>query len=94
MEKFKETFLCAVPAKVVADKWEIFHIIDRNTCEKIKRALPSDECAILFKHIRDHGSLETIKEMCEQMIGTGQDGYPQLRRLGEDMKREFENLNT
>jgi ankyrin repeat protein len=94
MEKFKEKFLFAVPAKVVADKWEIFHIIDPNTCEKIKRALPSDESAILFKHIRDHGSMETVKEMCEQMIVTGEDGYPQLRRLGEDMKRDFENLNT
>ena len=94
MEKYKDRFMKYVPAKAISSVWEVNHIIDRDTCEKIRRALPSGETALLYQHIRDNSSLTSIKKMCDLLIKTGDKGYPHVKKLGEDMKEELEQLLT
>ena len=89
MEEYKDRFLKYVPAKGVAVDWAVRNIINENTCAEIKRALPSEQCGILFLYIRTHGSLTTIRKMCDLMIETGKGGYPNMKALGEDMKEDL-----
>ena len=78
-----------VPAKDVAVAWAVRNIINENTCAKVERALPSEQSGILFKYIRTHGSLATIRIMCDLMIETGKGGYPNMKALGEEMKEDL-----
>ena len=82
MEKYKDRFLEYVPAKDVAVDWAVRNIINENTHAEIKRALPGEQCGILFKYIRTHGSLATVRKMCDLMIETGKGGYPHMKALG------------
>ena len=90
MEKYRDGFMKYVPAKDVVVKWATYNIINQNTCVEIKRALPDDQCGILFEYIRTHGSLATIRKMCDFMIETGKGGYPNMKALGEEMKEDLE----
>ena len=94
MEKYKDRFMEYVPAKAVSSVWEVHNIIDRDTCEEIRRALPSGQTALLYRHIRDNSSLTSIRKMCDLLIETGKGGYPHVKKLGEDMKEELEQLHT
>ena len=94
MEKYMDRFIKCVPAKDVVVKWEVHDIINENTCEEVKTAPPSERNEILFKYIKKHGSLATIKKMCDLMIETGKDGYPNMRALGEEMKKHLEQYYT
>ena len=89
MEKYMDRFMKYVPAETVALKWELYNIINENTRAEIKGALPGEQCGILFKYIRTHGSLATIKKMCDFMIETGKGGYPHMKALGEEMKKDL-----
>ena len=89
MEKYKEKFMKCVPAEIVALDWELYNIINENTRAEIKRALPSEQCGILFKYIRTHGSLATIRKMCDFMIETGKSGLENMKVLGEEMKEDL-----
>ena len=90
MEKYKDRFMKYVPAKDVVVKWQVHNIINENTCAEIKRALPGDQCGILFEYIRKHGSLATIRKMCDFMIEMGKGGFPHMKALGEEMKEDLE----
>ena len=89
MEKYMDRFMKYIPAETVALKWELYNIINENTRAEIKRALPGEQCGILFKYIRTHGSLATIRKMCDFMIETGKGGYPHMKALGEEMKQDL-----
>ena len=93
MEKYKDRFTEYVPAKAVSPVWEVHNIIDRDTGEEIRRALPSGQTA-LCHHSQDNSSLTSIRKMCDLLIKTGEDGYPHVKTLGEDMKEELEQLLT
>jgi hypothetical protein len=86
MAKYKDRFLRTVSAAKIADELEDLHVIDPDTCEEIKRALPSQRNVLLYKHMRDHSSLETVWKMCDVLINTGRHGFPLVEKLGEDMK--------
>ena len=42
---------------------------------------------MLFLHMRDHGSLETVRRLCDVMIE--KEGYPKMNSLGRDMKEDL-----
>ena len=90
MGKYKDRFIKCVPAKDVVVKWEVHDIISENACEEVKTAPPGERSEILFKYIKKHGSLATIKKMCDFMIETGKGGYPNMKTLGEEMKKDLE----
>ena len=90
MANYKDRFLSTASAEKVADELEDLHVIDPDTCEEIKRALPSKRNFLLYKHMRDHSSLETVWKMCDVLINTGRHGFPQVEKLGEDMKNHLQ----
>ena len=86
MEMYKDRFVHTVTADKVVDVLEALHVIGPDTCEAIKRALPREQNFLLYKHMRDHSSLETVWKMCDVLINTGRHGFPEVEKLGEDMK--------
>ena len=40
--------------------------------------------------MRDHSSLETVWKMCDVLIHTGRHGFPQVEKLGVDMKNHLQ----
>ena len=86
MDKYRDRFMEYVPAEDVVSKWEVYHIIDENTLDKVEKAPPSSKRAILFRYIRKNGSLQTIRKMSDLLIETGKHGYPHVKLIGEDMR--------
>ena len=82
-----------VPAEDVVSKWEVYNVIDENTYDEVKKAPPGDKRAILFRYIRKNGSLQTIRKMCDFLIETGEQGYPHVKSLGEDMREDLNNYS-
>ena len=93
MRKYTDRFMKYVPAEDVVSEWEIYDIINQNTYQTVKKALPSDKNAILFSYIRKNGSLHTIRKMCDFLIKTGEQGYPHVKSLGEDMREDLNNYS-
>ena len=93
MDKYRDRFMEYVPADAVVYNWEVYHIIDENTRDEVKKAPPSDKRAILFRYIRRNGSLQTIRKMSDLLIETGEHGYPHVKSLGEDMREDLKNYS-
>ena len=93
MEKYKDRFMKYVPAEDVVSKWEVYNIVNENTYHKVEKTSPSDRNAILFSYIRRNGSLLTIRKMCDFLIDTGEQGYPHVKSLGEDMSEDLNNYS-
>ena len=91
MDKYIDRFLEHVPAEDVVYSWQVRRIIDVNTRDKVKKAQPSDQSAILFEYIKKNGSLQTIKNMSDLLIKI--DGYPHVKSLGEDMRKDLNNYS-
>ena len=90
MDKYRDRFMEYVPADAVVSKWEVHHIIDRSTLDAVRKAPPSDKMYILFRYIRENGSLDAIRKMSVLLIETGKQGYPYVMSLGEDMREDLE----
>ena len=41
----------------------------------------------LYRHMEKQGNMESLKALCELMIN--ETGYPQMNKLGEDMKEDL-----
>ena len=93
MDKYKDRFMEYVPADTVVYKWQVYHIIDENTRDKVEKAPPSDRNAILFRYIMKNGSLQTIRKMSDFLIEIGNDGYPHVKSLGEDMREDLKKYS-
>ena len=93
MEKYRDRFMKYVPADTVVYKWEVYNIINENTCDEVQKAPPSNKRAILFEYFRKNGSLHTIRKMSDFLIETGERGYPHVKSLGEDMREDLEKYS-
>ena len=94
MEKYRDRFMEYVPTEDVLSKWEVYHIIDENTLDKVEKAPPSDRNAILFRYFRKNGSLDAIRKMSDLLIETGEHGYPHVKSLGEDMREDLRKYSS
>ena len=93
MEKYKDRLEEYVPAKAVSPLGEVHSIIDHDIGEEIRGNLSSGETT-MYRHVGDNSSLTSIGKMCDLLIETGEDGYPHVKKLGEDTKEDLEQLPT
>ena len=93
MDPYRDRFMECVPADDVVYKWEVYNIIHENTRDEVQKAPPSDKRAILFRYIRENGSLHTNRKMSDLLIETGENGYPHVKSLGEDMREDLNNYS-
>ena len=66
---------------------EIKKVIPRGLCFELERTSNDKATEMLFLHMRDHGSLETVRSLCDVMIS--KEGYPKMNSLGQDMKEDL-----
>ena len=67
---------------------EIKKVIPGDLCFELERTGNDKATEMLFLHMRDHGSLETVRSLCDVMIG--KEGYPKMNNLGQDMKKDLQ----
>ena len=87
LEKYTDRFLGDVDPHEIARRLEIKKVISQNLCSKLLEARKPTAVGILYIHMRDHGSLETVCTLCDVMIG--RDGLPNMNKLGQDMKQDL-----
>ena len=82
--------------KVVAVK-EIYrelcqkHVIPQTVAEKITAGHSVEEARRhLFDHMRDYGTIATLKVFCDVITSEQYVGYPAMQDFGSEMKRRLE----
>ena len=87
LEKYTDRFLGDVDPHEIARRLEIKKVISQNVCSKLLEAGKLIAVDMLYCHMRDHGSLETVHTLCDVMID--RDGLPNMNKLGRDMKQDL-----
>ena len=86
-EKYKDKFLGSVNTHEIAQLLEIEKVIPESLCFELKRTSNDKATEMLYLHMRDCGSLETVHSLCDVMIK--KEGYPKMNSLGRDMKKDL-----
>ena len=86
-EKYKGRFLGSLHTHAIAQLLEIEKVIPESLCFELKRTSNDAATQMLYRHMRDYGSLETVHRLCDVMIG--KEGYPKMSGLGRDMKEDL-----
>ena len=86
-EKYQDRFLERVNARAIAGLLEIKKVIPGLLHFKLNGTHNEEATQMLYLHMRDHGSLETVHSLCDVMIG--KEGFPRMNSLGQDMKEDL-----
>ena len=90
LEKYAEEFMEVVYAKQSLFTLRRKKVITQEKQTDIDNAR-SDKAAreILYMHLMEYGSVDTLKVYCEEIIASGS-GLPRMQELGKKMKAELE----
>ena len=83
MDKFKDRFLQSVDSHAIVLRLEIEKVISGKLSHNIKNQCVGDGNQELFLYLQRHADLEGIRNLCDVM---NKDGYPNMSKLGQDMK--------
>ena len=87
LEKYEDTFFEVVNAKYNLLKLERKGVITQDIERHISATNDDEGKEILYKHLKHHGSEDTLREFCKVAITA--DGYPNMQKLGEKMMKEL-----
>ena len=90
-QKYLDRFLESVDTHAIAGLLEIKKVIPGLLYFKLNVTSNDEATQMLFRHMRDHGSLETVRSLCDEMIK--KEGYPNMNSLGQDMKKDLSVSN-
>ena len=62
-------------------------VITSDVKSKIDSSNSKDAAEILYKHLKDHGNVTTLREYCEEAIDA--DGLPNMQTFGRKMKEDL-----
>ena len=82
--KHKDRFLKSVNTHAIARALQIEKVIPGDLCFKLERTGNVNGAEMLFLHMKDNSTLETVHRLCDVMIK--KEGYPRMTSLGRDMK--------
>ena len=83
MDKFKDRFLQSVDSHAIVLRLEIEKVISKELSHNIKKQHIDGGNEELFLYLQRHADLEGIRNLCDVM---NIDGYPNMTKLGQDMK--------
>ena len=87
-QKFENTFLGSINTHAIAGLLEIKKVIPGDLCFELEKTGNDKATEMLYLHMRDHGSLETVHSLCDVMIS--KEGFPKMNSLGQDMKNDLQ----
>ena len=90
MEKYRDEFLECMHTYSIAGRLRIYKVIPEGLYHQIDQKLitGSEANEKLFLHLRSNATSDTIHHLCDVM--TGQNEYPLMKELGEDMKKDVD----
>ena len=90
MEKYRDRFLRCMHTCSIAVGLYIFKVIPEGLYNQIDQKLITGNEANgkLYLHLRSNATSDTIHHLCDVM--TGQNEYPLMKELGEDMKKDVD----
>ena len=67
------------------------HVIPQTVADKITKSHSVEEArGYLFDHMRDYGTLATLKAFCDVITSEKYDGFPEMQEFGTEMRRRLE----
>ena len=85
--KHKDRFLKGVNTHAIARALEIEKVIAEDLCFELERTGNVKATEMLFLHMRDNCTLQTVHRLCDVMIE--KEGFPMMTSLGRDMKEDL-----
>ena len=85
--KYKDRFLKGVNTHAIARALQIEKVIPQKLHFELKKTSNDEATEMLFLHMRDNSTLETVHRLCDVMIR--KEGFPKMNRLGQDMKKDL-----
>ena len=76
-----------VDTHAIAGLLKVKKVIPESLFFELKNTSNDAATELLYLHMRDHGSLETVHRLCDVMIK--KEGYPNMISLGQDMKEDL-----
>ena len=88
MKKYRKRFMACLKPFFISDLLMTYDVVPKDLYRKMdeKKISEKDSSAKLFLHLRSHGNLDMIHDLCDIM--TDQTTYPLMKKLGEDMKKD------
>ena len=88
-------FLKVVAAKDIYRELCQKKVIPQTVVEKITNSHRVEEArGHLFDHMRDYGTLATLKTFCDVITSENYDGFQAMQDLGSEMRRRLEQEGT
>ena len=82
-----DRFLEDISAEEIANKLEIKKVIPEELRSEIKSSGKQKAAEILYRHLRDNGSLQTLHTLCDVMVE--RKGFGKMNELGREMKKHL-----
>jgi hypothetical protein len=82
-----ERFLDDINAKEIANVLEIKKVIPEELLSEIQSSGRQRAAEMLYRHIRDNGSLKTLHTLCDEMVK--REGFEKMNQLGREMKKDL-----
>ena len=87
LEEYEDEFFQVVHAKYNLLKMVRKNVITQDIASRISATSDDEGREILYHHLKQHGSVHTLREFCEVAIAA--DGYPNMQKLAEKMAQEL-----
>ena len=88
LEKYEDQFFNVVNAKHGLFTLRRKHVITQELETAINATNDEDAKEILYRHMRDHGTVDTLKEYCKVLIEAY--AFQKMQILGKAMMAELE----
>ena len=89
--EFQTRFFEVVAVKDICRELCQKHVIHQTVADTITASHSVEEArGHLFDHMRDYGTIDTLKVFCDVIISEEYDGFQAMQAYGEKMKRRLE----
>ena len=88
--EYETRFLKVVAAKNIYRELCQEHVIPQTVADQVKSHSVEEARGHLFDHMRDYGTLATLKAFCDVITSEKYEGFQAMQDLGAEMRRRLE----
>ena len=83
LKEYEDAFFQVVHPKYNLLKLVRKNVITEDLASHISATTDDEGRELLYHHLKNHGSVQTLREFCEVVVAA--DGYPNMQKLAEKM---------
>ena len=88
--KYKAEFLDVVAVKEIYRELCRKHVIPQTVADQITKSHSVEEArGHLFDHMREYGTIDTLKVFCDVITSKKYDGFQAMQDFGAEMRRRL-----